>query len=174
MEQRIPTVVITGPVGVGKSSVGSALSSLLGAADVAHALVDMDHLRWCNRAPADDPFNVRLGLNNLACVWTNYAAAGAEHLIIVDIVEGRQEIDGYAAAVPGTHITIVRLRASVSTIHGRLRGRETGANLEWHQRRAIELVEQMDRDQVEDIAIDTEGKTVNDLAAEVLQQLGWM
>ena len=171
MSQDIPTVVITGPVGVGKSSVANAVSQLLGEAKKPHALVDMDHLRWCNLAPDDDPFNMRLGLRNLALVWANYVAAGAQRLIIVDIVERRDDIDDYQKAVPGARIVVVRLRADLATIHARLEHREVGTSLDWHQARAAELVAQMERDQVEDVVIDTEGKAVLAVAAEVLERV---
>jgi adenylylsulfate kinase len=170
MSQQIPTVVITGPVGVGKSSVAVVVSQLLAEAKQPHALVDMDHLRWCNLAPADDPFNMRLGLRNLALVWANYAAAGAERLIIADIVERRDDIDDYQKAVPGARIVVVRLRADLVTLRARLEYREVGTSLDWHQARAAVLLAQMERDQLEDVVVDTEGKTVLAIAAQVLER----
>ena len=168
-----PVLVLTGPVGVGKTAVAGELSNLLSDVGIAHAVVDMDWLRWCYPSPEQDPFHVAFGLRNLAAVGANYRAVGAERLILVDIVEARSELAAYQRALPDSHIMVVRLTAMLSTILQRLEGRETGASLAWHRRRAAELVEQMDREAVEDLLIQTEGKTVVDAAREVLNQVGW-
>jgi energy-coupling factor transporter ATP-binding protein EcfA2 len=171
--ELVPVLVITGPVGVGKTTVAGAMSELLDQAGVAHALVDVDYLRWCHPSPPDDPFHIALGLRNLRAVWANYREAGAERLIVVDIVESRADVAGYQAAVPGAEIRVVRLQAALPTILRRLEGRETGASLLWHQQRAAELVAQMTRDRVEDLLVDTEGKRVPEIAQEVLARARW-
>ena len=173
MAPSIPVLAITGPVGVGKTTVAGAISELLGNAGLAHALVDLDWLRWCYPNPADDPFHMALGRRNLAAVWANYRAAGAERLILVDIVESRAEVVRYEAAVPGAAIVVVRLQAALPTILRRLEGREAGASLAWHQQRAAELATQMERDQVEDLLVDTEGKVAADIAREIVVRSGW-
>src|SRR3954447_3830871 len=174
MTVPIPLLIITGPVGVGKTSVASAIAELLDQTGVPHALVDMDMLRWCHPSPSEDPFHMALGLRNLAVVWENYQAVGAQRLILVDVVEAREDLAGYAAAVPGAAIVVVRLHAEVATIWRRLEGREAGESLAWHQQRAVELVAQMGETQVEDLLVDTEGKTITDIAREVLQRRGWV
>ena len=165
--------MITGPVGVGKTAVGGALSSLLEHSVIPHALIDMDWLRWCYPTPSDDPFHMALGLRNLAAVWSNYRAAGARRLILVDIVETREALAEYHAAIPDASIQVVRLRATLPTILNRLRGRESGASLIWHEQRAGELARLMEEQAVEDLLIETEGKTVEEVAQEVLTRTGW-
>jgi chloramphenicol 3-O-phosphotransferase len=165
---KIPVLVITGPVGVGKTSVAASVSEILDERGIPHACIDLDWLRWCHPAPGHDPFNVTLGLKNLSAVWANCRAAGAERLIIADVVEAPEEREGYLAAVPGAYLWIVRLTAPVSTLHERLEGRETGASLEWHKARAVELAGQMEETALEDLKVDTDGRTVRQVAEEVL------
>ena len=167
-------VVLTGPVGVGKSAVAGEMSRLLGEMGIAHAFVDMDWLRWCHPGPAHDPFHMALGLRNLAAVAANYRAGGAERLILVDIVETRADREIYHAAMPAVAVRVVRLTATLPTILGRLDGRESGAGLTWHRHRAAELLELMDARAVEDLLIQTEGKTVAEVAREVLSAIEWM
>ncbi|MDP9357374.1 MAG: hypothetical protein M3R02_19210 [Chloroflexota bacterium] len=167
-------LVITGPVGVGKSTVAAAVSDLLDRAGVPHALVDLDHLRQRYPAPADDPFHIGLGLRNLAAVWANYQAAGAQRLVLADVVESRADVRGYRDAVPGAAILVVRLTASLATIEGRLAGRETGAGFEWHRRRAAELMGLMERNRVEDVLVDTEGKSAIMAAREAVVLSHWL
>jgi hypothetical protein len=168
LDVNIPVLVITGPVGVGKSTTGHAVSECLDERGVAHALIDMDLLRWCHPSPAGDPFHVRLGLRNLAAVWSQNQAAGASQLILVDVVEKREAVAEYRAAIPGALVQVVRLRAPLATIRQRLEGRETGSSLPWYLHRAAELDELMDVERVGDIQVDSEGKTVEQVAREVL------
>ncbi|HEX9988392.1 MAG TPA: hypothetical protein VGE45_07940 [Chloroflexia bacterium] len=169
----IHVLVLTGPVGVGKTAVAGALSILLEGKGIAHTLIDMDWLRWCYPTPTDDPFHMALGLRNLTAVWSNYRAAGAMRLILVDIVETRAALAEYQTAIPGASILVVRLQAPLPAILHRLRGRESGASLAWHEQRAGELARLMEEQAVEDLLIQTEGKTVEEIAGEVLTQTGW-
>ncbi|HYO48315.1 MAG TPA: hypothetical protein VEW94_00580 [Chloroflexia bacterium] len=166
-------LVITGPVGVGKTAVASALSGFLEQTGIPHALIDMDWLRWCYPTPSNDPFHMALGLRNLAAVWSNYQAVGARRLIIVDIVETSEALAEYHTAIPDASIVVARLQAPLPTILHRLRGRETGASLTWHEQRADELARLMAEQAVEDLLIQTEGKTVEEIAQEVLTRTGW-
>lgn len=169
-----PVLILTGPVGVGKTAVAAQVSDLLNAQGLAHAVIDMDWMRWCHPAPADDPFHLALGLRNLAAVWAAYRAAGASRLVLVDIVETRATLRTYWPALPDADLHVVRLTAALPTILRRLDGRESGASLAWHQARAAELLQLMDAQAVEDILVSTEGQTVEEVARAVLAQIGWL
>jgi adenylylsulfate kinase len=170
----VPVLVITGTVGVGKTTTGVAISDILDHQGIAHALIDQDMLRWSSPRPMDDPFNIAVGLRNLAAVWANYRAAGTERLILVDVVETGDELAGYRTAIPDATMQVVRLIASLPAILRRLEGRESEASLAWHQRRAPELIAIMDRNQVGDLHVDTEGRTSSDIAHEILKRAGWL
>ena len=156
MAEVVPTLLITGPVGVGKTTVAGEVANLLGEAGIAHAFVDMDALRWCFPAPPGDRFRVGIG-----------------RLILADVLEDRAALARYERAVPGAAITVVRLRAPVATLAAQVARRETGAGLAWHLARAAELAAQMDRDRVEDLLIDTAGRPTAAIAREVLARAGW-
>jgi predicted kinase len=168
-----PVLVLTGPVGVGKTTIAGALSELLAEIHIPHALIDLDWLRWCYPSPPDDPFQMALGLRNLALLWPGYRAAGARRLILADVGESRAARDGYRAALPDAELTIVRLQASVPTLHRRLEQRESGASLAWHQLRAAELALLTERAAVEDLLVDTEDKAVPDIARTIFARIGW-
>lgn len=170
----IPMLVITGPVGAGKTVVAGALSDLLSEAGIAHAVVDQDWLRSSFPRPADDPFHMALGMRNLAAIWLNFRAAGAERLILADVVETPAQRADYLAAVPDAQLTVVRLHAALPTLLQRLARRETNASLAWHQARAAELEEIMTRNRVEDLLVETDGKSVAEVAREVAIKIGWL
>lgn len=170
----VPTLIVTGPVGVGKTRIAYEIANLLEEAALPHACIDMDTLRSCYPRPANDRFNIALGLKNLAAVWENCRLAGATHLILADVVESSDERAAYRAAVPDATVTIARLRASLDTLAERVGVRETGSGHEWHLHRAAELAAQMDRDQVEDFVVETDGRTVTAIAREIVERCGWL
>src|SRR5688500_7617641 len=92
--ERIPFLIVTGPMGAGKSTAADAVSDALRAAGVPHGFVDLDAFT-CYPAAPDDPFRQRLALANLAAVWPNFAASGARYLVLARVVESRAELDGY-------------------------------------------------------------------------------
>lgn len=173
MVPAVPLLIVTGPVGVGKTTVAAAVSDLLDRAAIPHAMVDADHLRWSYPSPPADPFRVALGLRNLAAVWANYRAAGADRLVLADVVETRDELTGYRAAVPGAAPIVVRLTAPLPTIERRLAGRDAGDALAWHRRRAAELAAIMARNRVEDLLIETADRAPAEIAREALARAHW-
>ncbi len=175
VDPAIPTLLITGPVGIGKTTVAVAISDQLSDADQPHGLIDLDALRWVYPRPADDPFHEALGLRNLAAVAAAYREAGAARLLLVTVIEAREHLALYHAAIPGAAIQVVRLHAAPATIAHRIAGRETtAASHAWHQHRAVELAALFSRQHVEDLLIDTDGKPPPAIAREILTQTGWL
>jgi Transposase, Mutator family len=169
----VPVLLVTGPVGVGKTSVAFEVSELLEEAGVPHAVVDVDTLRWCYPAPPGDPFRVNLAMQNLAAIWPNFQAQGAKRLLLVDVIESRDQLTRIVAAVPGAEILIIRLRATLETLVTRVRQRETGLARDRLIQRAVELAASMERAAVEHIVVDTDGRTVLEVAQDVLVRTGW-
>ncbi|HLJ35587.1 MAG TPA: adenylyl-sulfate kinase [Ktedonobacteraceae bacterium] len=174
MNTRVPVMFITGPVGAGKTTVAAGVSELLESAGIAHAFVDIDSLRWYYPSPAHDRFRTELAMKNLAAVWANFQAAGIPRLVLADVLESREDLVQYRTAVAGADILVVRLQAALATLLTRLRIREIGTGLDWHLRRAAVLSQQMDRDKVEDILVDTDGKSVAAVAREILTRSKWV
>src|SRR4051794_28454084 len=99
--RRVPVVLITGPVGVGKSTAAGEVAALLSDADIAHASVDLAQIGACWRTPTDDPWQERLVHRNLACTWSNFREAGARRLVLCRVLEARSLLRHVASAVPG-------------------------------------------------------------------------
>ena len=166
--QKISILVISGSVGVGKTEVSYALSKTLRDKGITHAVIDLDCLREAFPRPENDPFYWNLGIKNLSAIWKNYEEIGVTHLIIPTVVEEPSEVDSFKSVIPNSDIKVVLLKARLETIHNRLKSRETGDALEWHLKRAVELTNQLEQAKVEDLVIDTDNKTVDEVAKEIL------
>src|SRR5919202_4899032 len=165
----IPTILITGPVGVGKTTVASELSWMLEALHVPHGFIDTDAI-----SVTYPPLPPHLTLRNLEAVWKNYQAAGATRLILTQVIYSRAELEGFRAAVPGAEITVFRLWARPDTLLSRVDARELGGlGQEIHRRQALELAVEMEEAAVEDHWVDTEGRSPKEVANEILRLSGW-
>lgn len=166
-------VVVTGPIGVGKTTTVQAIGDLLAARGIAHTLVDMDWLRSSWPVPPGDRFNVELGYRNLVAVARTGRAAGSEVIVVADMVETRAQRERYREAIPGAEVTVVRLLAPPDVIGGRIRQRAGDAVDPWELERAAELTAIMGRNRVADVTIDTTGRTPREVAEGVMVALGW-
>tara|TARA_B100000745_G_C20090113_1_gene372611 strand:- start:43 stop:363 length:321 start_codon:yes stop_codon:yes gene_type:complete len=99
-DSKIFILLITGPVGVGKTVVADAVSDLLTEQGVPNAVIDMDALRWAYPRPQDDPFNTKFGFDNLKTIWPNYAKLNIKHLVIPNVIEKRLDIEPFKEVIP--------------------------------------------------------------------------
>jgi hypothetical protein len=186
----IPFLWICGPSGVGKSTVGWELFTLVRAAGVTAAYLDTDQIGFCRPEPRDDPDHYTLRSRNVAALWPNFLAAGARAVIVSGILETPDGVRLFTAAVPGAAVTIVRLRATPATLRERifLRGRGGGPPIpgeqEWHGATAARLLaawedsvattEALERKRIGDTCVDTDGRSVREVARAILAQApGW-
>ncbi len=170
MNEKVSLLIITGPVGAGKSKVSEAVSDILSIKKIPNAVIEFDCLTNAYPSPLNDRFNSALGYKNLSSIWPNYKALGIRHLIIPNVIENREEIEKFKSVIPNSHITVVRLTAEDSTLHKRLEHREVDEALMWHKNRASELREQFEQRKLENFVIDTENKSITEVAEEVISK----
>lgn len=168
-------LLIAGRSGVGKTSVGYEVSAQLQAAGVAHCLIEGDNLDAAFPKPADDPYGTALTAANLGALWGNYTARGHRRLVYTNTVSVL-ETAMITSALGGTcNVVGVLLTASDPTAGERLAGRETGSGLERHLRRGAEMAERLEREApATAVRVGTDGRTVPEVAAGVLQLTGWL
>lgn len=169
----VPVLLVTGPVGVGKTTVASAIADELARRETPHAVLDVDWLGQAYPSPPDDPFRSRLVYRNLADVSRNMLAFGAGRLVLAYVVEDAAGRAALAACIPGCQLTVIRLTAAPAEIVGRLEGRESPESLAWYLARAPELTAIMARNGVGDHVLATDGRTPEELAVEALRLAGW-
>jgi hypothetical protein len=176
---------LIGPSGVGKSSVGWAVYTRLYRTGELTGYVDLDQVGLCYPQPADDPNNHRVKAAGLAAMLQVYRDFGATRLVVCGGAEHADLVPRYVERLPDTAAVIVRLRADSATLRERIfaRGRGRGPalpgafvglaeqTLEDMAREAADEADALDRCDFAQACVDTEGRTVEEVADEVLSHL---
>ncbi|SEU40526.1 hypothetical protein SAMN05421811_11858 [Nonomuraea wenchangensis] len=173
----VPVLWLRGATAVGKSTVGYEIFSQVHRTGVRAAYVDMKQIGALD--PADSR---RLKARNLAAVWAGYRAVGAQCLVVSGEADSDDALQDHAESLPGTAVTVCRLHAGPATLAERvaLRGRGGGPAipgdglrglgpeaLKRAAERAAREAEALDRAGAGDLRIDTDGRSVREVAADV-------
>jgi nucleoside-triphosphatase THEP1 len=166
-------LLITGPVGVGKTSVAFETMEVLEECGLAHAFFDLDGLTYFHPKPADDSFGEGFALDALGLLVPRLRATGVQRLILARALWERESLSRYRRALPDADITVVRLTAPLEVIEARIRRREVGSATEWYLTRARELHERWTSRVFEDVVIQTADRDVRSIAEEIVRTIGW-
>ena len=170
----VQLLLVGGRSGVGKSSVGDEVATLLSAAGVSHCLLDGDAMDASWPKPADDPLGTALTERNTAAVWSGYAALGHTRAVYVN-TSAVLESAMLARAVGGrVELFGVLLTATDATVRDRLGRREVGSGLERQLRRSAAAATRLAAaapDWV--VRVPTDGRTVVEVARDVVAVTGW-
>jgi len=184
-----PVLLVCGPTGVGKSTVGFQVYMRTLQAGFTSAYIDLDQIGFIIPAAASDSGGHRLKAANLASVVQNFSQAGAQRLVLVGPIEDAQAAVAYPGALPSAKFELVRLHAGRSELTSRinLRGQGLGS---WPQPgdpligqpagrlaaiadKAAEQAATLDHADFEAVRIDTDGRTVAQAADAIIAQTGW-
>jgi len=182
----VPFLWLCGPSGVGKSAVGYEIFQQVYRSGIKASFMDFDQLGLCYPSPADDPHNHHVKAQNLGAVWPTYRMAGARCLIAVGGVTSRAIASRYAGQVPGTDLTLCRLRATPERLTERVFRRGLGRGpvvpgppptasrqqLAAMAAEAIREAGQLDEADFADLCIDTDNHDVAQVARQVRTRAG--
>lgn len=169
---HVSVLVISGPGGVGKSTVAFELSLILQRRQIGHAVVDTDGLDHIYPVPPDLP---SLTERNLAAIWESYRERGVSRLILTGVYLARpDEAAWLERAIPGASFAFVRLVASEDTVRARVARREIGSGrADQGERSATQLgVFAADR-RPEVRELPTDDRSVTEIADRLLALSGW-
>ena len=166
---RLPSIVVNGTVGVGKTAAVDEIGHQLALRGIPHALIDLDELRRVWPAPGNDRFQTALELRNLAVLATSDRAAGAHVVVAAGVVETADQRAEYRTVL-GADTLLVRLTASPDVVRERLTRRHgpDHRGLNWHLERAPELAGILEGAEVDDEVIWTDELSSAEVAAKVL------
>lgn len=178
----VDVLLLTGPAGVGKSTLSWEISSRLAEAGLPHAAVETDELDRVFPKPTREelarlwPGTIDISAINLAALWATYARLGRRRLILSGVMLhlgfDRRWI---TSAIPDARIVVVRLSADDAALVGRLDRRETGAGRDEQVERSLRQSQRL-RDEPQDglLVVDTTGRGPAELADMIVERIGWL
>jgi hypothetical protein len=113
------TVLITGPPGVGKTSVLTALVDALTDDDVPHAAIELETLAWTHPALSDELWH-----QHVKTTCTLYRESGHRLLLVAETLETDDDADRLREILGAEESFLVRLEAQPATLVERLIERE--------------------------------------------------
>ncbi|WP_062215433.1 hypothetical protein [Streptomyces sp. NBRC 109706] len=171
MSDGFPLLWLCGPSGVGKTSVGWEIFARLDRAGTAVGYLDADQVGLCYPAPADDPQTHRVKAANVGAMARTLHAAGARCLVLSGGVQQAAEVTAYAEAVPGTSLTLCRLRVDIDQLRERFLGRGWRPELLAENERTAAA---LDRATFADLTVDSTGLSRSATVRLVLERAaGW-
>jgi hypothetical protein len=171
-QAQVPVLLVTGPIGVGKTAVLHEADALLVEASSNHATVELEEIARC-WPKAIEGSRTTFVYRNLAALWSNFVAVGASRLLLSALVEQRSDLRLISEAIPGAAVTVVRLHAPLSALEQRIRLREP-AGLQDDLVGAQWWTQHFNEVRVEDYVVETENRPVGEIAREVLRLADWL
>lgn len=169
---RLRVILVSGTVGVGKTSALIAIGDALAADGEPYAIVDLDWLAWLRPDP-DRGATVRSVLvENLRCVSATFRRAGVERLVLARAVRQADEVDAMRAALEPCQLVVARLVASPEVVEARLRGRDAGDQLAEHLAESASCAAEAEAAGIGE-AVATDDLGASGVARAVLRLAGW-
>lgn len=169
---RARAVLLTGPVGSGKTAVAMELGEALEARGLPAAVIDLDWLGWFH-GPPGSPSPDELIVENLRAVWPRFAAAGARYLVLARAVTTTTQVAALRDALPEVETAVVLVQASPEAIAARLGERDSGAVLREHLAESSTMTEALRKAGLHDVVVDNGRGSAAQSASELLDLLGW-
>lgn len=168
----MPVLWITGPAGVGKSTVSWQLLTELAGSGTPTDFADADQLCMCYPAPPDDPGRDLIRARNAGVVIANFLAAGAPRVILNGVVNPalgvRRDLLGQAA------VMVCRLRAEPDEVVRRIIGRQQDGDGDLPElaRQVRDECDRMDASDFADVCVDTTGVPAGEVTRLVRDRCG--
>lgn len=161
-------LLLIGGGGAGKTSIGQAIGALMTGRSHPTAVVDLDALAQFGGGP---PAHEDLRRRNLAAVWANYRAAGAQYVVVSGMVETTEQRTAYSECLAGCDVQVVRLTTPLALVERRTAGTVRGP--EWELDAALASHDRVERAGLEDFAVSND-RPVAEVAREVVVRAGWI
>jgi adenylylsulfate kinase-like enzyme len=169
----VEALLLTGGLASGKTATAVAVGEALERDGVAGAVVDLDWLCWAWSAELGDDGVHQLLCRNLAAILPNLVAAGVRRLVLARGVLRASDLDALRRTLAETPLVTVRLTTTPDEARARLAGRDAGAQLGEHRAELASFDAAVAAAAGDAPVVDTTGRDVEAVAADVLRAARW-
>jgi hypothetical protein len=166
-EDRCRSLLVTGGLGTGKSTVIVEIGFVLEEAGLTNAVIDTDWLAWVGPDVPDLPDLLH---DNLKAVTDRMTRSGIRWFVLARSIFGPEELAWLTDAVPDHDLTVVALDVDQATAERRIRDRAVGSTTEH------DLAQVEERAHGADFVarrVVNGSRPVRDTALDVLRAAGW-
>lgn len=169
----VRSLLLTGQLGAGKTSVAIELAHQLDALGVRNAALDLDWLCWAGPDLTGDGLRELLA-HNLSAVAANFARVGVRHLVLARALRDGAARAAIERALPGWDLVVVRLLVDPAQARARLAARDRGSELAHQSAQADSIRADVARAGA-DLEVDNSGtRELASVATEILQRTAWL
>jgi adenylylsulfate kinase len=167
-------IVLTGAVGVGKTTVLIEIGELLEPGPEPYALIDLDWLAWLRPAAGSTVTVTGVLCENLRHVAATFRTAGIRRIALSRAACEPTELEGIRVALGADRVTVVRLTAAPSVIERRLRARNHGGRLTQHLREARAFTAAAEAAGIGDLVLRTDDADATAVARAAMIHAEWI
>ena len=161
-------ILLTGPYGVGKSSLAGEIADVV-EGELPYAAIDLDWLAWFDAMDGSPDHEMGgAGMRNLSDVVRNYLDAGVRLFVIAGAVQDAGELALLKTALP-MPVTVVRLDVPIAEVEARL-GPDMTAGRQDDLRRAREWVARGQGTGFEDLVVENV-RPIREVAVEIIERV---
>lgn len=168
---RPRVLLISGSMGAGKTTVLGEASDLLLQRECVHAAIDLDAIAFHALSHASADALHRIAIRT---IFQNAINEGVTHFLIAVAIESRASLDELRSIFEDAKFAVCRLVASVETMQARLRMREPGMRQQEFVDRSRDLDTILAAAGVDDFTVSNDGRSITDVAREVLERAHWI
>lgn len=184
-----PVLVLCGPTGVGKSTVGWHVFQRMTRAGVTIAFIDIDQLGFLYQAKEKPTDRHQVQARTASAMWSTFKAAGARALVLNGSIRSDDGVTSYVSCFPNAAQTICQLLAAETELADRIghRAAHDGPTLAGDAligldpkeisvvvAEAVEELSDLAANELVDVRIDTNGLSASAIADLVLASApGW-
>jgi hypothetical protein len=160
-------LLVTGGLGAGKTSVAVKVGELLAARGTPSSVIDLDQLCWTTPDAASGFDVTDVLASSLRALLPVHQAAGVHRFVLPRLLRDADDVESVAGAVAPARVVVVLLTADARERERRLVRRDSASTVQGH----LDEVELLLPDPaIADIVVATDGRTVAEVAAEVLSR----
>ncbi len=160
-------LLVTGGLGAGKTSVAVEVGELLAARGTPSSVIDLDQLCWTTPDPASGLGVMDVLASSLRALLPVHEQAGVHRFVLPRLLRDSDDVQAVADSVAPARVVVVLLTADAGERERRLLRRDSASTLEGH---LAEVEGLLPDPATADIVVATDGRTVADVAAEVLSR----